>query len=157
MAGMTGFNAINHALTTISTAGFSTHDASMGFYADRPAVLWVGTIFMFIGALPFSILILFGLRGRLDALRDPQIRVFAFYVLLFILGVTIYLRVSSDLDFFDALTQTAFNFMSIITTTGYASDDYGSGVPSPSPAPSWPCSWAAVRARPPAASRPIAS
>jgi trk system potassium uptake protein TrkH len=124
-AGMTGFNAINHALTTISTAGFSTHDASMGHYADRPAVLWVGTIFMFIGALPFTILILFGLRGRLDALRDPQIRVFASYVLLFILGVTIYLRLSSDLDFFDALTRTAFNFMSVITTTGYASDDYG--------------------------------
>jgi trk system potassium uptake protein len=125
MAGMTGFNAINHALTTIATAGFSTHDASMGFYADRPAVLWVGTVFMFIGALPFTILILFGLRGRLDALRDPQIRVFAFYVVLFILGVTIHLRLTSDLDFFDALTRTAFNFMSIITTTGYASDDYG--------------------------------
>lgn len=124
-AGMTGFNAINHALTTISTAGFSTHDASMGFYADRPAVLWVGTIFMFIGALPFSILILLGLRGRLDALLDPQIRVFAAYVLLFILAVTIYLRVSEDISFFDALTQTAFNFMSIITTTGFASSDYG--------------------------------
>lgn len=124
-AGMTGFNALNHALTTISTAGFSTHDASMGHYADRPAILWVGTIFMFIGALPFSILILFGLRGRLDALGDPQIRVFAIYVLLLILAVTIYLRVSEDIGFFEALTQTAFNFMSIITTTGYASSDYG--------------------------------
>lgn len=124
-AGMSGFNAVNHALTTISTAGFSTHDASMGHYADQPAILWVGTIFMFIGALPFSILILFGLRGRLDALGDPQIRVFAFYVLLLILAVTIYLRVSEDIGFFEALTQTAFNFMSIITTTGYASSDYG--------------------------------
>ena len=46
-----------------------------------------------IGALPFSILILLGLRGRLEiALLDPQIRVFAAYVLLFILAVTIYLR-----------------------------------------------------------------
>lgn len=124
-AGMTGFNAINHALTTISTAGFSTHDASMGFYADNPAILWIGTIFMFIGALPFSILILFGLRGRLDALLDPQIRVFAAYVLLFILAVAIYLRISQDMGFFDALTHTAFNFTSIITTTGFASSDYG--------------------------------
>lgn len=124
-AGMSGFNAVNHALTTISTAGFSTHDASMGHYANQPAVLWVGTIFMFIGALPFSILILFGLRGRLDALGDPQIRVFATYVLILILAVTVYLRVSEDIGFFEALTQTAFNFMSIITTTGYASSDYG--------------------------------
>ncbi len=124
-AGMTGFNALNHALTTISTAGFSTHDASMGHYADRPAILWVGTIGMFVGALPFSILILFALKGRLDALRDPQIRVFAAYVVIFIVAVAIYLRVSTGVPFFEALTHSAFNFMSIITTTGYASADYG--------------------------------
>ncbi|WP_336068296.1 TrkH family potassium uptake protein [Nitratireductor rhodophyticola] len=123
-AGMRAFDAINHALTTIATAGFSTHDASMGYYADNPAVLWISTLFMFISALPFSILILFAIRGRLDALRDPQIRVFAGYVVVFVLAVTVYLRIVHDHTFFDALTHSAFNFVSIITTTGYASDDY---------------------------------
>ena len=123
-AGMTAFDAINHALTSISTAGFSTHDASMGHYDDNLAVLWVGTISMFIGALPFAILILFISRGRLDALADPQIKVFAGYLLAFVLAVTIYRRLTTDETFFDALTHSAFNFTSIITTTGYASDDY---------------------------------
>ncbi len=123
-AGMRTFDALNHAMTTVATAGFSTHDASMGHYGDNSAILWVGTLFMFIGALPFSILILFAVRGRLDALRDPQIRVFAGYVVVFVLAVAIYMRVANDQPFFDALTHAAFNFVSIITTTGYASDDY---------------------------------
>lgn len=123
-AGMNGFEALNHALTTIATAGFSTHDASMGYYADNHAILWVGTIFMFIGALPFSILILLIATGRLDALRDPQIKLFALYTVVFVFAVAIYLRVSMGLPFWDALTHVAFNFVSIITTTGYASSDY---------------------------------
>lgn len=123
-AGMSGFNAVNHALTTISTAGFSTHDASMGQYGDNLAILWIGTVFMFIGALPFSIVILLAVGGRLDALRDPQIRVFASYVVIFVVAVAIYLRVSTGVPFTEALTHAAFNFVSIITTTGYASSDY---------------------------------
>lgn len=126
LAGMDGFDAINHAMTTVSTAGFSTHDASFGVYADRPAILWIASVFMFIGALPFSIMILFALRGRLDAVRDPQIRVFAGYTIVFAVAVAIYLRVKLDVPFFEALTHATFNFVSIITTTGFASDDYGS-------------------------------
>jgi trk system potassium uptake protein len=123
-AGMTGFDAINHALTTVSTAGFSTHDASFGYFGDNLAILWVGTIFMFIGALPFSIMIVLVLRGRFDALGDPQIRVFAAYCLAFILATAIYVRVSTGMPMTEAFTHSAFNFTSIITTTGYASQDY---------------------------------
>ncbi|MHB2264838.1 TrkH family potassium uptake protein [Aliihoeflea sp. PC F10.4] len=123
-AGMGTFNAVNHALTTISTAGFSTHDASMAHYEGNRAILWVGTIFMFIGALPFVVLILFMTKGNLAALRDPQIKVFAGYTAFFIFTVTIYIILTNPITPFDALTHTAFNFMSIITTTGYASSDY---------------------------------
>jgi trk system potassium uptake protein len=124
LAGMSGFDAINHAMTTLSTGGFSTHDSSLGFYAEKPLVLWVGTAFMFFGALPFSILILLALRGRLDALRDPQIKVFAGYCGVFVLGVAIYWTVVAGTPFLHSLTHSAFNFVSIITTTGYASGDY---------------------------------
>jgi trk system potassium uptake protein TrkH len=123
-AGMSSFNALNHALTTIATAGFSTHDASMGQYGDNLAILWTGTVFMFIGALPFSIVILLAVAGRLDALRDPQIRVYAGYVVCFVVAVAVYLRVSTGMPFTVALTHAAFNFVSIITTTGFASQDY---------------------------------
>lgn len=123
-AGMTGFDAVNHAMTTLATGGYSTHDASLGFYADKPAVLWVGTVFMVVAGLPFSILILFIVRGRLDVLADPQIRVFAGYCAAFVLLAAIYARVALDIPFSEALTHAAANFVSLATTTGYASLDY---------------------------------
>lgn len=125
VAGMDLFAALNHAMTTLSTGGFSTHDLSMGFYNDQLAILWIATIFMFLGGLPFSILILFVVKGRLDALRDPQIKLFTAYVLFFVLVGAIYLRISTGRPLADALTHSAFNFVSIITTTGYATEDYG--------------------------------
>lgn len=123
-AGMTGFDAVTHAMATLSTGGFSTHDSSLGHYAGNSAILWIAVVFMFIGALPFTILILFIARGRLDALADPQIRVFAAYLAAFAIAVAIYVRVTTDTPFFDALTHSFFNFTSIITTTGFASSDY---------------------------------
>lgn len=122
-AGMSNFDALNHALTTIATGGFSTHDASFGYF-EGTTVLWVGTVFMLLGALPFSILVLLFVRGRLDALRDPQIRLFLAYVTAIVLALAIERRITTGLPFDEALATTAFNFTSIITTTGYASEDY---------------------------------
>jgi trk system potassium uptake protein TrkH len=123
------FDAINHAMTTISTGGFSTHDSSFGFYADRPAVLWVGTVFMIAGALPFSILILLALRGRLDPLGDPQIKVFLGYSAAFVLMLAVHHRIVADVPFSESLTHAAFNIVSLVTTTGFASGDYTSWGP----------------------------
>lgn len=122
-AGMRLFDAVNHAMTTISTGGFSTHDASFGHF-EGYAIRWIGTIFMLLSALPFSILILLMVRGKLDALRDPQIRVFASYVAGFVLLVALERTIRGGVPFGEALTASAFNFVSIITTTGFASEDY---------------------------------
>lgn len=124
VAGMQGFNAINHAMTTVATGGFSTHDTSFLRYSENNAILWTSSIFMLIGGLPFSVMILFALRGRYDAMRDPQIRVYVCYTLAFAVIVAIYLRATRDISFFDAITHSTFNLISIITTTGFASDDY---------------------------------
>lgn len=123
-AGMGGFNAVTHAMSTMATGGFANHDNSFGFYADKPLILWIGTTFMIIGALPFTILILFIARGRLDALGDPQIKVFLTYLAGFSIAVAVYLRIADDVPFFEALTHSTFNMTSIITTTGFASQDY---------------------------------
>ena len=123
-AGMAPFDSINHAMATLATGGMSTHDTSFSRYSETPAILWIGIVFMFIGGLPFSIMMLFAVRGRLYALRDPQIRVFAGYCIVFTFAVAAYLRVKFDIPFLTALTQSAFNFISIITTTGFVSDDY---------------------------------
>ncbi|MCB1420449.1 MAG: TrkH family potassium uptake protein [Notoacmeibacter sp.] len=128
LAGMSLFDAVNHAMTTMATGGFSTHDASMGYYAS-PAIIWTGTVFMTIGGLPFAVLILLAIRGRRDGLFDPQIRVFLGFIVLFAFTNAIWITLTDKIPFFFALTHSTFNFVSIITTTGYASTDYGAWGP----------------------------
>ncbi len=123
-AGMAGLDSIAHAMSTVATGGFANHDSSFGHYADNFAILWIGVAFMFLGALPFAVLILFIARGRLDALADPQIKIFVTYLVAIVLAVTVYQRVAADEPFFSALTHAAFNITSIVSTTGFASSDY---------------------------------
>ncbi|MDI7865084.1 TrkH family potassium uptake protein [Rhizobiaceae bacterium n13] len=123
IAGMSRLDAINHAMTTVATAGFSTHDASFAYF-DNVAILWISTVFMALCSLPFSILILFVARGRLDALKDPQIGVFLMYLAAFALAVALYDHFMNASDFPTALTQSFFNITSILSTTGYSSADY---------------------------------
>ncbi|MGV8937143.1 MAG: TrkH family potassium uptake protein [Allorhizobium sp.] len=122
-AGMSHFDAINHAFSTVATAGFSTHDASLGFFHNEP-LLWISSFFMTVSSLPFSILIVFIVRGRLDTLRDPQIVVFIGYVAAFSVAVAIYHHLANDVRFGTALTHAVFNFASLLSTTGYSSEDY---------------------------------
>ena len=72
LLGMSAFDALNHALTTLPTAGFSTHDTSFGYF-NSPALEWAGTIFMFLGALPFLAYLQFARRGSLWDKIEPQI------------------------------------------------------------------------------------
>ena len=122
-AGMSHFDAINHAFTTVATAGFSTHDASFGFFLNN-SLLWISSFFMLISSLPFSILIVFIVRGRLDTLRDPQIIVFIGYVAAFSVAVAVYNHLANDVNFATALTHSVFNFASLLSTTVYSSEDY---------------------------------
>ena len=121
--GMSHFDALNHALTTIATGGFSTHDASFAYF-DSYALRWIATFFMTVCSLPFSILIVFFIKGRLDALRDPQILVFLGYLAAFAIAAALYNHLRNGVDLPLALSHSFFNFSSILSTTGYASEDY---------------------------------
>ena len=126
---MSVFDAVNHAMATISTGGYSTHDASFGYF-HRPVTHWIGTFFMIAGALPFLayIRVLRGDRGAL--LRDTQVRALFVFFLLVIGSKSAWLAVTQQMSFDDALQHTAFNVVSVVTTTGFASTDYtlwGSG------------------------------
>lgn len=123
IAGMSHFDAIVHAFTTIATAGFGNYDTSFAHF-DSYAILWIGTFFMTLASLPFSILIVLMVKGRLDALRDPQIVVFLGYVCAFALTGGLYNHLKNGIALPDALTHSFFNFASILSTTGYASEDY---------------------------------
>ncbi len=121
--GMTAFDAINHGLTTVATAGFSTHDKSFGFW-QSPALHWACIVFMILGALPFVVFIRM-LRGEPSALwRDSQVRGFVAFLVTICIIVSLWLSASRDLPLSDAIRLATFNVTSIITTTGYSSGDY---------------------------------
>jgi trk system potassium uptake protein len=122
LAGMSPFDAIAHALTTLSTAGYSTRDASFGAFS--PAAQWVGVVFMIAGAAPF-LLYVRAMRGDWSILADRQVHVMLLTLAFTIVALTFWLWEQGDRRLDDALRLAAFNVTSIMTTTGYASDDYG--------------------------------
>jgi len=125
IAGMGGFDAFAHAMTTISTGGFSTHDASFGHFADRPALDAIAIFFMIVGGLPFGVFMLMA-RGRADAWRsDPQLGTFFLVLAAAVLLVAPDAAAVRDGGPTDAFRAAAFNVASVVTGTGYATDDYG--------------------------------
>lgn len=123
MADMTPFEAVNHAMTTLSTGGFSTSDQSMGHF-QNPAVHWIGTAFMVLGGLPF-VLYVSALHGRWrDLVFNSQVRAFVFFLVMIIMVLATWLSATKLVPIIDALRLVAFNVVSVVTTTGYASTDY---------------------------------
>lgn len=123
VGGMTPFDAMTHAMTTLSTGGYSTHDASFGFF-ENPWLSWVAVVFMIAGALPLVVYIHM-IRGEHDALwKDPQVRGFLAFlaIAVLILGGSIWM--AGHYDLLEAFRHSAFNVVSIVTTTGYATTDY---------------------------------
>lgn len=123
LAGMTLFDAVNHAMTTVTTAGFSTHDASLGHYGT-PGVLITGIVFMLLGALPAVLYIRIFLPGSLVRFRDPQVTVFLGICLGLGLALSGVRYVLEGVPAGEALLTGFFNLVSLITTTGYATGDY---------------------------------
>lgn len=122
-AGMTVFDAINHGMTTIATAGFSTHDASISFFNSREIEI-IMVIFMIISGIPFALYIQM-LRGRSMKLwQDSQVRWFLFILLASVLITTLWLTYEHKIPTSDAFRDALFNVVSITTTTGFSSTDY---------------------------------
>ena len=124
-AGMTKFDALNHAMTTVATGGYSTRDESIAFF-NSARIEWTATAFMIIGALPF--VLYFHLLNRLNPkplIRDAQVRGF-FFILFMAVGIMIvYQMTQLNWSWETALRYTTFNVVSIMTGTGYATADYG--------------------------------
>ncbi len=123
-SGMGLFDAFNHGLTSIATGGYSTSDMSMGkFQSDL--ILVEATIFMAIGGMPFFLFVreLNGQRGVLW--RDQQVRAFVGILLIIPILLTLYRWLMNDnFDLVSGYIATLFNVTSVVTTTGYASEDY---------------------------------
>ncbi|WP_417820178.1 TrkH family potassium uptake protein [Terasakiella sp.] len=121
--GMTPFEAVSHAMTTIATGGFSTSDGSVGHF-DSGAIDGIITLGMIVGSLPFM-LYLRTLRGNYQALiKDSQVQWFMVIIFLLIALATGFLWLQEGYDPIHSLRYGAFNVVSIITGTGYATTDY---------------------------------
>lgn len=125
LAGMDWFDAVCHGFSTMGLGGFSTHDASFGYF-NSPAIELVSITFMLIAGMNFGTLFL-AVRKRSPSpyLHDPEAGWFLSICLISVLIIAIYIwkdGAYADLD--TALRHAAFNVISIATTTGYASVDY---------------------------------
>jgi len=122
--GMSVFDAVNHAMTTISTGGFSTHDRSFVHFTS-PLLEWSAMLFMILGAMPF-VLYVKALRDHGRALAgDQQVRGFLLLIALLVLVLAAWREIHTADDVIEAFRDTAFNVVSVITTTGFVSADYG--------------------------------
>jgi trk system potassium uptake protein TrkH len=123
LLGMTLFDAVCHAFTTVSTGGFSTHDASFGFFTSA-AQQWVCILFMILGSLPFTVLYRCRHFNLLPLIQDQQARAYVIIIICATAAVFFYLETSHREVTEEALRKSAFHVVSIISTTGFATEDY---------------------------------
>ncbi|QVL48225.1 MAG: TrkH family potassium uptake protein [Thiocapsa sp.] len=125
LAGMTPFDAVSHSLSTVSTGGFSTHDASMGHFAS-PAIEAVAVVFMLLAAINFGVHYLVWLdRNPMQYLRDTEARTFLGFVLAMValVGLVLYLEGPYD-QVHASLRDASFEVVSIVTSTGFGIVDF---------------------------------
>ncbi|TBR43947.1 potassium transporter [Marinomonas agarivorans] len=126
LAGMTLFDAICHSFSTVAIGGFSTHDASIGFY-DSYAIELICIAFMLISAINFG-LHFFAWRNRsvLHYFKDPEVKFFLFILFCTISIAIIVLMLSTSYDWSLAVRFALFEAVSIATTTGFSTEDFSS-------------------------------
>jgi trk system potassium uptake protein TrkH len=125
LAGMTPFDALAHSLSTLSTGGFSTHDASLGFY-NNEAIEAVAIVFMLLAAINFGVhFTAFHGRDPFHYLRDLETRSFLLFVLSIVLLVGLVLRMEGDYaNWHPSLRDATFEVVSVVTSTGFATVDF---------------------------------
>lgn len=123
IAGMTLFDAVCHSFSTIAIGGFSTHDASIGYF-NSPAIETVAVVFMLISGLNFA-LHFFTVRDRSirHYFQDEEVRFYLAIIFAAIVITTIILATTLN-DGATALRQAIFQVVSIFTTTGFATTQF---------------------------------
>ena len=125
IAGMNWLDAMMHAFTTMGLGGFSSHDASYAYW-NSPAIEAVAIYFMLLAGINFGTHFLAWRRWSFGPYaRDPEAWLYLLVVIASVLGIAYYLLVNQTYaNFWTALRYSAFNVVSIATTTGYSNSDY---------------------------------
>ena len=122
--GMSWFDAINHAFSTISTGGFSTKNSSMGYFS-QDGIIWTTTLFMMLSGINFLVHLRLA-HGDIAALKGEELRwYFVIFLLLSFALTFVHVDISGD-SIYDAFKHSSFTIASVMTTTGFATIDYGS-------------------------------
>lgn len=126
-AGMTPFDAIAHSLSTVSTGGFSTHDASMAWF-DSPTIEWIASLFMLLGSINFAIHYLAVTRHDIRCYwQDTEVRTFLLLIVAAVLLISLMLeRAGLEESWRAAVRHSTFEVVSVITSTGFGVESFAS-------------------------------
>ena len=123
--GMTIFDSVSHAMTTIATGGFSTHNDSIGFFRSSNIEI-VASIFIILGSIPFISYLKFIRGNKKIFFQDVQIRGLIYLLIISIVIMFLYLLlINYESNLFDKIRISSFNVISILSGTGYVTDDFG--------------------------------
>ena len=123
VVGLPWFDALTTALTTISTGGFSIRDASIAYYQSS-LINWILTFFMFAASVNFTLLFLLATRRFREALKSEELRVYTGIVVGSSLFIALDLVAKTGRSFGSALEAAAFQVTTLISTTGYCTEDF---------------------------------
>ncbi|HET9194424.1 MAG TPA: TrkH family potassium uptake protein, partial [Vicinamibacterales bacterium] len=121
-AGMSLYDAVCHAFTTLAAGGFSPHPQSLAGY-DSATIQWIVTVFMFVAGANFALQYRAVRGGRIALVRDEELRAYFGIVIVATIAVMLFL-LRDGLAWAEAARHAAFQVISILTTTGYASTDF---------------------------------
>ncbi len=124
LAGMSFFDAICHAFSTVAIGGFSTHDASIGHF-QSPAIMLVAMFFMLVSAINFALhFTVWRERSLRTYLNDPEFRFYSVMVLVGTVITVTYLYFTHTYSMKHSLLEGSFELVSILTTTGFGVADF---------------------------------
>ncbi|MCO4786084.1 TrkH family potassium uptake protein [Marinomonas atlantica] len=123
-AGMTFFDALCHSFSTVAIGGFSTHDASIGYF-NSVTIEIICTVFMVISALNFALhFYAWRTRSVWHYFKDPEARFFFFMLLSTMALATLVLILTETFDWQTSLRYAVFESVSIATTSGFGTSDF---------------------------------
>ena len=136
LAGMSFFDAVNHAMCTLSTGGFSTKNTSISYWNHQPIIQYIIIVFMFLAGTNF-VLSYFAFKGRIQKIiKDEEFKLYFKFVIIFtaIAALIIYFRADVSVSSIahpmvfgeaeSAFRHGLFQVLAIITTTGFITADY---------------------------------
>jgi trk system potassium uptake protein TrkH len=139
LAGMSFFDAINHSMSTVSTGGFSTKNASIAFWNDAPIIQYIITFFMFLAGTNFVLSYFIFTRKFQKIIADEEFKVYLSFILIFTALTSIVIlstdgvRVLGESDSANSIEisirAALFQVVAVITTTGFVSADFTQWTP----------------------------